>query len=206
MMNRQKYLQELKEKIRLLPMSERESALRYCEEYFDEAGEDNFQQAMLDLGTPSQFAQQTIQNSTNRHHAGETQERTEHQKNKNFIWLIPMIILASPVIICLIPVAIILFFIALFIICLPFLILLFLLLLFFSLSMALVVMAFRFVFIEISSALLLLGGALILGALFLIALTGLIQFVKVVFPWIALKVTDVWLNWKERRGTHSDEI
>ena len=41
-MTRQIYLHRLKEALEGLPREEQESAMRYCEEYFDEAGEDQF--------------------------------------------------------------------------------------------------------------------------------------------------------------------
>lgn len=45
-MTRQIYLHRLKEALEGLPREEQESAMRYCEEYFDEAGEDQFDQAV----------------------------------------------------------------------------------------------------------------------------------------------------------------
>ena len=45
-MTRQIYLHRLKEALEGLPREEQESAMRYCEEYFDEAGEDQFDQAI----------------------------------------------------------------------------------------------------------------------------------------------------------------
>ena len=55
-MTRQIYLHRLKEALEGLPREEQESAMRYCEEYFDEAGEDQFEQAVHDLGSPEEFA------------------------------------------------------------------------------------------------------------------------------------------------------
>ena len=54
-MTRQIYLHRLKEALEGLPREEQESAMRYCEEYFDEAGEDQFEQAVHDLGSPEEF-------------------------------------------------------------------------------------------------------------------------------------------------------
>ena len=59
-MNRRKFMQELAKKLRRLPDGERRSALAYYDEYFDEAGADNEQRVIDELGSPSEVAAQII--------------------------------------------------------------------------------------------------------------------------------------------------
>lgn len=60
-MNRQTYLAALRAALKGLPEEELANALRYYEEYFDDAGEENEQKAMGELGTPESIAAQILQ-------------------------------------------------------------------------------------------------------------------------------------------------
>lgn len=60
-MNRQKYLAALRAALKGLPEEELANALRYYEEYFDDAGEENEQKAIDELGTPESIAAQILQ-------------------------------------------------------------------------------------------------------------------------------------------------
>lgn len=57
-MNKEQYIRELRG--RLVGVQEEEvlDAIKYCEEYFDEAGEGNEEQVMNDLGSPAKFSAQ----------------------------------------------------------------------------------------------------------------------------------------------------
>ncbi len=57
-MTRAEYLAELGVRLQSLPQDERDSAMRYYVEYFDDAGEGNEQQVIEQLGSPSKLAQQ----------------------------------------------------------------------------------------------------------------------------------------------------
>lgn len=57
-MTRQEYMDELCRCLHDVQDQERVDALRYCEEYFDEAGLDHEQQAIEELGKPAKFAAQ----------------------------------------------------------------------------------------------------------------------------------------------------
>lgn len=61
-MTRNEYLRELESYLKRLPRADYEDAMAYFEEYFDEAGEDNVQQVMDDLGTPKEAANELIHN------------------------------------------------------------------------------------------------------------------------------------------------
>ena len=55
-MNRNTFLKELRRELEPLPFDEREAALTYYEEYFDEAGPEGEQEAIATLGTPAKIA------------------------------------------------------------------------------------------------------------------------------------------------------
>ncbi len=60
-MNRNEYMQRLKDRLRRLPKEDYNKALSYFTEYFEEAGQENESQAIEDLGSPviSQWKMQT---------------------------------------------------------------------------------------------------------------------------------------------------
>lgn len=60
-MNREQYMRLLKQRLRHLPKEEFDRAVAYFEEYFDEAGAEQEQQAIADLGMPEEAAAQIIQ-------------------------------------------------------------------------------------------------------------------------------------------------
>ena len=55
-MNRAEYMRELSWQLRKLPKDEYQKAMDYFDEYFNEAGPENEQQAIQDLGTPEDAA------------------------------------------------------------------------------------------------------------------------------------------------------
>lgn len=55
-MNKEQYMKELDSLLRNIPESERKEALSYYEEYFDDAGVENEQQVIEELGQPSKVA------------------------------------------------------------------------------------------------------------------------------------------------------
>lgn len=59
-MNRTEYMAALRRALAVLPEEERASALRYYEEYFDDAGPENEQKVIADLGAPEQVAAQIL--------------------------------------------------------------------------------------------------------------------------------------------------
>lgn len=59
-MNRSEYMAALRRALSVLPEEERASALRYYEEYFDDAGPENEQKVIADLGAPEQVAAQIL--------------------------------------------------------------------------------------------------------------------------------------------------
>lgn len=59
-MNRKQYMTELRQRLKKLPVDELDRAMRYFEEYFDEAGAQNEQEAIECLGTPQDAAEGII--------------------------------------------------------------------------------------------------------------------------------------------------
>ena len=194
-MTRQIYLHRLKEALEGLPREEQESAMRYCEEYFDEAGEDQFEQAVHDLGSPEEFAK-GIRSSYN------SRINADQQEPKKWPWplILCLALVASPIWVPLAVVLVILVIIFGFLLFLPFMVILLLLFLFFGLAGSLLVTAVRMIFVSWASAGLALGGMLICAALFLVCLCGLIALVKKVWPWAKVKVQE-GVEWiQERRN------
>lgn len=59
-MTKKEYIEQLKTKLKRLPKEDFERAVEYYEEYFAEAGEENEQKAIEDLGSPQEAADQII--------------------------------------------------------------------------------------------------------------------------------------------------
>lgn len=59
-MTKQKYLEELKRFLFGLPAEEREQALKYYEDYFEDAGEENEASVIEELGNPAVLAKQIM--------------------------------------------------------------------------------------------------------------------------------------------------
>lgn len=93
-MSRDKFLTELQAKLKKLPQDEIEAALDYYREYFDEAGEENVDQVIKKLGSPSKVASHILAEYA-------TKELAEHpesaKKSISAIWFILLAILASPI-------------------------------------------------------------------------------------------------------------
>jgi len=86
-MNRNDFINELKRRLRKLPYDEIKEAVDYYEQYFDDAGEENEQTALADLGSPSEVASQII--------AGYAVKGSK--KSWRSAWLVILALLASPV-------------------------------------------------------------------------------------------------------------
>ncbi len=61
-MNKTEYMKILSKKLRRLPKEDYARAIEYFEEYFEEAGPENEQQAIQDLGSPEEAARELIMN------------------------------------------------------------------------------------------------------------------------------------------------
>ena len=107
MMDRASFLKKLRGKLQRLPAHEIDIALAYYEEYFDEAGEENEQKVIQQLGSPSHVASQIMAE-----YALKDLETTSASTKKNMsaIWIIILAILSAPLSLPLLAVAIALIF------------------------------------------------------------------------------------------------
>ncbi|MFB7156980.1 DUF1700 domain-containing protein [Lysinibacillus sp. NPDC056232] len=108
-MNRASYLKKLRGKLQRLPAYEIDAALAYYEEYFDEAGEENEQRVIQQLGSPSHVASQIMADYALKD-LESTSNSTSTKKNMSAIWLIILAIITAPLSLPLLVVAIALIF------------------------------------------------------------------------------------------------
>lgn len=106
-MNRASYLKKLRGKLQRLPAHEIDAALAYYEEYFDEAGEENEQRVIQQLGSPSHVASQIMADYALKDLEATS---TSTKKNMSAIWLIILAIISAPLSLPLLVVAIALIF------------------------------------------------------------------------------------------------
>lgn len=109
MMNRASFLKKLRGKLQRLPAHEIDAALAYYEEYFDEAGEENEQRVIQQLGSPSHVASQIMADYALKDLEA-TSTSTSTKKNMSAIWLIILAIISAPLSLPLLVVAIALIF------------------------------------------------------------------------------------------------
>lgn len=107
MMNRASFLKKLRGKLQRLPAHEIDAALAYYEEYFDEAGEENEQRVIQQLGSPSHVASQIMADYALKDLEAAS---TSTKKNMSAIWLIILAIISAPLSLPLLVVAIALIF------------------------------------------------------------------------------------------------
>ncbi len=63
-MDRNQFITELRKRLMTLPNGEREKAISYYEEYFDDAGVENESNVIYELGDIDRIAQEILENST----------------------------------------------------------------------------------------------------------------------------------------------
>lgn len=95
-MNKKKFLKKLERLLRRLPEEEREAALRYYREYFDEAGIENEQRVIEELGSPEKVAEEILQGSSS--NVGDTSVPARKGPNAA---LVVLVVLLAIVEICL---------------------------------------------------------------------------------------------------------
>lgn len=95
-MNRQEYIHQLAYRLRKLPKEDYDRAMNYFNEYFEEAGMDNEQVAIEDLGTPQQAADQIIQDLA-KENLAQTNTPKTMKRGLSTVWIVILAIFASPV-------------------------------------------------------------------------------------------------------------
>lgn len=91
-MNKKKYLRKLSRLLHKLPQEEREAALRYYREYFDEAGSENEQRIIEELGTPEKVAEEVLSS-----HAEGNGTTLAKKHGIGTLWAVIVAILAAPI-------------------------------------------------------------------------------------------------------------
>jgi len=93
-MTKETYLKQLRHKLIKLPKEEIEAAIDYYTEYFDEAGEENTQSVIDELGSPASVASKILADFA-------VKDLTNHPKSAkkglSAAWLIVLAIFASPI-------------------------------------------------------------------------------------------------------------
>lgn len=92
---REGYMRSLSERLRKLPKEDREMALEYFREYFDEAGPENEAEAIENLGTPQQAAEQIIMNLAVKN--CEEAPRAGVKRNFRAVWIGILAVFAAPI-------------------------------------------------------------------------------------------------------------
>ncbi len=92
-MTRAQFMQELKERLSRLPTDEKDAALSYYEEYFDEAGPDGEQNVIKELGSPASVASRILAD-----HAVKAARQAPLNPGKGLsaIWFVLLAIAAAP--------------------------------------------------------------------------------------------------------------
>mgnify|MGYP000010850116 FL=1 len=98
------YLKQLEKYLRKLPQSDYEDAMEYFTEYFADAGPENEQAVIKELGTPKQAAAELMRNLLDKKvDEREAMEKEEKQKEKkkttgaNVVWIAILALFAAPV-------------------------------------------------------------------------------------------------------------
>ena len=87
-------MKELKKRLKRLPKEEFEKAVAYFEEYFEDAGAEHEQQAIKDLGTPAEAANQIICNIAIKN---TNEPITDVRKGANAVWVGILAVCAAPI-------------------------------------------------------------------------------------------------------------
>ncbi len=200
-MTKEKYLKELRSRLASLPEREIEDALLYCEEYFDEAGEENFNSAMNDLGVPARFAAQIKAQYAIRQN--DELPVNEKKKTKSLAkngWIIFLGIITAPfsitvalmVLVCLLMVAILT--------SVPVIIVGTLCFALFIIAVLLGAFAIKTAFVSIGAGLLLLGGCLVILSLSIYSYALVKVVITKTFPFVIKVLTEMFE--KVRGVTH----
>jgi len=92
-MTRKEYMQELRGRLARLGPDERDAALAYYEEYFDEAGTDREQDVIRELGSPASVASRILAD-----HAVKAAREAPHNPGKGLsaLWFVLLAVVAAP--------------------------------------------------------------------------------------------------------------
>lgn len=96
-MDKREYLAQLASHLKELTNEEFEDAMHYVEEYFDEAGIENEQRVIEELGSPAKYAAQIKASSTIKENTREPQNAVKPSSGIKRVWYIVAGICALPI-------------------------------------------------------------------------------------------------------------
>ena len=103
-MTSQEYLNQLQKYLKKLPQSDYEDAMEYFTEYFADAGPENEQAVIEELGTPKIAAEELMMNLLDKkmdEHTAMEQEEKRNEKKKttgaSVIWIAVLTLFAAPI-------------------------------------------------------------------------------------------------------------
>ena len=88
------YLKQLEKYLRKLPQSDYEDAMEYFTEYFADAGPENEQAVIKELGTPKQAAAELMRNLLDKK---EKQKEKKKTTGANVVWIAILALFAAPI-------------------------------------------------------------------------------------------------------------
>lgn len=95
-MNKQTFLKQLERELKHIPAEDREDAIAYYREYFEEMGADDELDVTVELGSPKELARTIISNCADKH--VERQNREKGMKNGAItVWMVILGICAAPI-------------------------------------------------------------------------------------------------------------
>jgi uncharacterized membrane protein len=95
---RDEFISKLKDGLRMLPKEDIDNAVSYYEEYFDEAGEENIQAVLDELGSPSAVASKIIGEYSLKEMKSENSENKKSNKSDvKLLWIVLLSIFAAPI-------------------------------------------------------------------------------------------------------------
>lgn len=95
-MNKNEFMKKLEHSLKHIPKEDREDALTYYREYFEEMGADDSLDVTKEVGTPEDIAKDIIANCTQKH-IEEQKENGGIKSSATTIWMIILAIFASPI-------------------------------------------------------------------------------------------------------------
>ena len=95
-MNKSVFLKKLNKKLKGLPVEDKNDAIRFYEDYIDEAGLGESKEIEKELGTPDEVARKILDDCMDKQMTAQS-ENPDMKNNSKIIWLVLLGILAAPV-------------------------------------------------------------------------------------------------------------
>lgn len=80
-MNKNEFLSRLRASLASLPKEERDAAMAYYEEFFDDAGEENEQSVIAEIGSPEELGKSIVEENNRENPFNQINENTEYKQN-----------------------------------------------------------------------------------------------------------------------------